>query len=146
MRKLLFIIVAVLASVTCSAQKVISEENVMHTQTLKTTDLGNQKLVVGINAGDTAFALSLATGHKYRVQVTLGGTDDALRMLQFLLDYDAKSGDIIDLENASGNVAKWSGASGYTVYSEGKQFSGHLRKPNIKGFIKAIMEFSGRSE
>ena len=87
---------------------------------------------------------SLATGHKVRVVVSLGNTDKALHLLQFLYDYEPKKGDIIDFENETHNMARWQGASGYLVYSEGKQFTGHLRKPNIKGFIASIKEFAGK--
>ena len=127
---------------TISAQKVISP-TVTSTKTLKTTDLGNQKLEVAITNNDTVYCIVLKTGHRVNVVVSLGGTDKALQLLQFLYDYEPKKGDLIDFENDTHNVAKWQGASGYLVYSDGKQFTGHLRKPNIKGFISSIKEFAG---
>ena len=143
MKKELFIMVGLLAlATTISAQKVISP-TVTSTKTLKTTDLGNQKLEVAITNNDTVYCVVLKTGHRVNVVVSLGGTDKALQLLQFLYDYEPKKGDFIDFENDTHNVAKWQGASGYLVYSEGKQFTGHLRKPNIKGFISSIKEFAG---
>ena len=143
MKKELFIMVGLLAlATTISAQKVISP-TVTSTKTLKTTDLGNQKLEVAITNNDTVYCVILKTGHRVNVVVSLGGTDKALQLLQFLYDYEPKKGDFIDFENDTHNVAKWQGASGYLVYSEGKQFTGHLRKPNIKGFISSIKEFAG---
>ena len=143
MKKELFIMIGLLAlATTISAQKVISP-TVTSTKTLKTTDLGNQKLEVAITNNDTVYCVVLKTGHRVNVVVSLGGTDKALGLLQFLYDYEPKKGDIIDFENDTHNVAKWQGASGYLVYSEGKQFTGHLRKPNIKGFIASIKEFAG---
>lgn len=127
---------------TISAQKVISP-TVTSTKTLKTTDLGNQKLEVAITNNDTVYCIVLKTGHRVNVVVSLGGTDKALQLLQFLYDYEPKKGDLIDFENDTHNVAKWQGVSGYLVYSDGKQFTGHLRKPNIKGFISSIKEFAG---
>ena len=143
MKRKLFIMVGLLVlATTISAQKVISP-TVTSTKTLKTTDLGNQKLEVAITNNDTVYCVVLKTGHRVNVVVSLGGTDKALQLLQFLFDYEPKKGDIIDFENETHNVAKWQGASGYLVYSEGKQFTGHLRKPNIKGFISSIKEFAG---
>ena len=141
-KKLLIMIGLSILATTISAQKVISP-TVTSTKTLKTTDLGNQKLEVAITNNDTVYCVFLKTGHRVNVVVSLGGTDKALQLLQFLFDYEPKKGDIIDFENETHNVAKWQGASGYLVYSEGKQFTGHLRKPNIKGFISSIKEFAG---
>ena len=126
-----------------TAQRVVTP-TVTSTKTLKTTDLGNQRLEVAITNSDTVYCVTLSTGHSIRVVVGLGGTDKALGLLQFLYDYEPNKGDIIDFENETHNMAKWQGVSGYLVYSEGKQFTGHLRKPNIKGFIKSIKEFAGR--
>lgn len=143
MKKRLFIMIGLsILATTISAQKVISP-TVTSTKTLKTTDLGNQKLEVAITNNDTVYCIVLKTGHRVNVVVSLGGTDKALQLLQFLYDYEPKKGDLIDFENDTHNVAKWQGASGYLVYSDGKQFTGHLRKPNIKGFISSIKEFAG---
>lgn len=143
MKKLLIIIASILMTYSVDAQKVVTP-TVTSTKTLKTTDLGNQKLEVAITDGDTVYCVTLATGYKVRVVVDLGGTDRALGLLQFLYDYEPKKGDIVDFENETHNMAKWQGVSGYLVYSEGQQFTGHLRKPNIKGFIRSIKEFAGR--
>ena len=143
MKKKLIIMVGLLAlATTISAQKVVST-TVTHTKTLKTTDLGNQKLDVAIMDNDTVYYVILKTGYSQNVVVSLGRVDAALKLLQWLYDYEPKKGDIIDLENSTHNMAKWQGASGYLVYSEGKAFTGHLRKPNIKGFISSIKEFAG---
>jgi hypothetical protein len=138
MKKTLLIVTVSLFGMAVNAQRVTNNK------TLKTTDLGNQRLEVYVSGSDTAYSISLASGHRTRVEVALGGTDAALKLLQWLADYEPKRGDIVEFENETRNVAKWEGASGYLVYSEGRAFSGHLRKPNIKGFIKAINDFAGR--
>lgn len=143
MKKLLIIIASILMTYSVDAQKVVTP-TVTSTKTLKTTDLGNQKLEVAITDGDTIYCVTLATGYSRRVVIELGNTDKALSLLQFLYDYKPKKGDIIDFENETHNTARWQGINGYLVYSEGKQFSGHLRKPNIKGFIASIKEFAGK--
>ena len=144
MRRIFIIMAACLIWMAISAQRVISsDKNVVKTKTLKTTDLGNQRLEAVIS-NDTSYVITLATGQGTRVVVALGVADSALHLLQFLADYEPSKGDIIDFENETGNVARWQGASGYLVYSEGRQFTGHLRKQNIKGFIRTIREFSGK--
>lgn len=145
MKQAIIIITACMLAVAARAQRVVTNSpSVTSTRTLKTTDLGNQRLEVLENGTDTSYVISLATGKSVRVVVALGGTDEALKLLQWLADYEPKRGDIIDLENETENVAKWQGASGYLVYSQGKMFTGHLRKPNIKGFIKTIKEYAHR--
>ena len=120
MKRKLFIIIGVaMLATSISAQRVISP-TITSTKTLKTTDLGNQKLEVAITNNDTVYCVVLKTGHRVNVVVSLGGTDKALQLLQFLYDYEPKKGDIIDFENETHNMAKWQGASGYLVYSEGK--------------------------
>lgn len=144
MKKKLFMMIGLsILATTISAQKVISPR-VTSTKTLKTTDLGNQKLTVAVTDNDTTYCIILKTGHSMNVVVDLGRKDKALSLLQWLYDYEPKKGDIIDLENATRNMVEWRGASGYLVYSEGKAFTGHLRKPNIKGFISSIKEFAGK--
>lgn len=143
MKRIIIMMLASLCCMVASAQRVLTP-TVTSTRTLKTTDLGNQKLEVAITDGDTVYCVTLATGYKVRVVVSLGRADKALQLLQFLYDYEPKKGDIIDFENETHNTARWQGINGYLVYSEGKQFSGHLRKPNIKGFIASIKEFAGK--
>ena len=139
-KQLLIFALMLMAVVSVFAQKVVKKE------TLKTTDLGNQKLEVVINGQDTTYAVALKTGNMFQkyIIVGLGGTDQALKLLEFLENYESQKGDIIDFENPTGNTAKYQGASGYLVYSEGGHLSGHLRKPNIRGFIKEIKSFSHR--
>lgn len=145
MKRIIIMMLAALCCMVASAQRIVTP-TVTHTKTLKTTDLGNQKLEVAITDGDTIYCVTLATGRDVRVVVELGNTDKALGLLQFLYDYEPKKGDIIDLENATHNMARWQGINGYLIYSEGKQFSGHLRKQNIKGFIRTIKQYAGREE
>lgn len=145
MKQAIIIMAACMLAVAARAQRVVTNSpSVTSTRTLKTTDLGNQRLEVLENGTDTSYVISLATGKSVRVVVALGNTDEALKLLQWLADYEPKRGDIIDFENETENVAKWQGASGYLVYSQGKMFTGHLRKPNINGFIKTIKEYAHR--
>jgi hypothetical protein len=132
---LLFILITL--SLSAQAQRIVKNK------TLKTTDLGNQKLEVSIADNDTVYVMFIKCGSvaKKYVTVELGNSKDALRILQFLLDADISGDDVINLENPSNNLVKKNSLGGYLVYSEGHAFSGQLRKPNIKGFIKAIHDF-----
>lgn len=137
MKKILILLLITL-SISAQAQSIVRNK------TLKTTDLGNQKLEVSIADNDTVYVMFIKSGSvaKKYITVELGNSKDALRILQFLLDADISGDDVINLENPSNNLVRKNPLGGYLVYSEGHAFSGQLRKPNIKGFIKAIHEFS----
>lgn len=118
-------------------------QTVTKTKTLKVTDLGNQRLEAFISR-DTTYVLYVKTGQRVYPYVTcdLGRKERAIELLTFLYDLDVEKGDIIDLENDTHNLVTKNKLGGLRVYSEGKQFSGQLRKPNISGFIEAIREFA----
>lgn len=118
-------------------------QTITRTTTLKSTDLGNQKLEA-VMGNDTTYVLLIKTGARVMPYLTcaLGNKERAIHLLTFLYDLDIKKGDIVDLENETHNFVAKNSLGGLRVYSEGKQFSGQLRKPNIKGFIEAIKEFT----
>ena len=131
-------------SVLCLAvAMVLQGQTITKTVTLKSTDLGNQKLVA-IIGNDTAYAMQIKTGNRYYKSLTVGLGDrkEAIRLLTFLYDTEISKGDIIDLENPTHNLVSKNPLGGLLVISEGRQFSGQLRKPNIKAFIEAIQEFA----
>lgn len=133
MRKYVLMALIAFFAIGAEAQKMTT------TQTLKTTDLGNQKLEMAVTDNDTVFALTLATGyHGKRVVVGLGNKADAIRLLKYLAEAKVKVGDIVDMENATHNVAVWRKINGYEVFSEGRAFSGHLQKRHCKIFIETI--------
>ena len=118
-------------------------QTITKTITLKSTDFGNQKIVAVIG-NDTAYAMQIKTGNRYQKYLTvgLGVRSDAIRLLTFLLETEIEKGDIVDLENPTHNLVSKNPLGGLLVISEGRQFSGQLRKPNIKAFIEAIKEFA----
>lgn len=118
-------------------------QTVFKTVTLKSTDLGNQKLEA-VMGNDTTYVLLIKTGSRAMPHLTcaLGNKERAIQLLTFLYNLEVKKGDIVDLENETHNLVKKNSLGGLLVYSEGKQFSGQLRKPNIKGFIETIQEFT----
>ena len=118
-------------------------QTVIRTVTLKSTDLGNQKLEA-VMGNDTTYVLLIKTGARIKPQLTcaLGNKERAIHLLTFLYDLDIKKGDIVDLENETHNLVTKNSLGGLLVYSEGRQFSGQLRKPNIQGFIETIKEFT----
>lgn len=118
-------------------------QSITKTVQLKSTDLGNQKLEA-ITGKDTTYVMLIATGNRFQKYLTvdLGRKEDAIRILNFLLDAEIKKGDIIRLENPTDNLVTKNALGGFLVHSEGRQLHGQLRKPSIKGFIEAIKEFS----
>lgn len=118
-------------------------QTITRTVTLKSTDLGNQKLTAVIG-NDTTYVLLIKTGSIAMPQLTcaLGNKEQAIHLLTFLYELNIKKGDIVDLENETHNLVTKNSLGGLLVYSEGRQFSGQLRKPNIKGFLEAIKEFT----
>lgn len=78
MKRIIIMMLAALCCMVASAQRVLTP-TVTSTKTLKTTDLGNQKLEVVITDGDTVYCAILKTGHKYNVVVSLGRADKALQ-------------------------------------------------------------------
>ena len=141
MRKYLFLL---MMAVTVSAQA----QRMVKTQVLKSTDLGNQKLEVAIEKSDTTFVLILKTGNRVvpRVNVVLGGREDAVRLLNYLNEAQPKGDDVIDLENPSHNLVKKNSLGGLLVFDELQVTSGTLRKQNIKAFLKAIDEYYGMKD
>lgn len=118
-------------------------QSVTKTKMLKSTDLGNQKLEA-VMGNDTTYAIMIKTSNRYQpyFPVDLGKKDNALRLLHYLYDLDIQKGDIVNLENSTNNRVTKNPLGGLRVVSETGVFSGQLRKPNIKGFIEAIEEFS----
>ena len=141
MKKILLTAAMALVVSLCYGQQIVRAKK------LKSTDLGNQRLEVTVDGRDTTFVIYICNQQAARhpFPVVLGGKDNALRLLNFLLDAELKNDDIIRLENPSDNyVGKQT--SGFTVYSEGRMFSGQLRKANIRAFVKAINEYCAGKE
>ena len=133
----------VLLSLFWAVAMISQGQTITKTITLKSTDLGNQKLVAAVG-NDTIYAMMIKTGNRYQKYLTvgLGEKKEAIRLLTFLYETEVSKGDIIDLENETHNLITKNSLGGLLVYSEGRALSGQLRKPNIKGFIEAIHEFA----
>ena len=134
--------ITVIMMMVCVA---VQAQTIIRTDVLKKTDLGNQRLEATREGSDTTYVMLIATGNDFKpfVDVVLGGKADAFRLLHFLLDADISGDDIIALDNPTNNLVKKNTLGGYRVFSEGRQLSGQLRKPNIKAFIKAIHQYCG---
>lgn len=135
MKKIIMIFALSMACINMLGQTVIE------TETLKVTDLGNQKLCVCKVDGVTDYyCILLKTGNIYQKYITvpLGERDECIKQLQFLYDLKPKKGTYIQLDNETKNVLVWNEFGYYTVFSEGRILKGRLRKQNIKGFIKKL--------
>ena len=140
MRKILFLLM-MMVSLAVSGQ-ILTKSKV-----LKSTDLGNQKLQMAIQKNDTVYAIVLKSSGGGRIDdvivVALGNRENALRLLNVMLDVELEKDDVLELENETKNVVKkWPlPGGGFAVFHELGVRYGQLRKPNIKGFIKAIEKY-----
>ena len=133
MKKIIVLLLMIVPLMTIQAQSISKVE------TLKTTDLGNQKLQVA----DSVFCILLKTGNQFQkyIPVGLGRKNEALKLLQFMLDANMKGKDVLTMDNPTNNTAKWGGASGYIIFSDGGILKGRLRKQNIRAFIEEIEKY-----
>lgn len=135
MKKIILFLVISVMCVSVYAQTVVEVE------TLKVTDLGNQKLCAAkVNGCIDYYYIMLKTSNIYQKYITvyLGDKEEAIRLLRFLYDLNSKSGTYIHLKNRTNNVVSWNRLGYYTVFSEGRVLKGHIRKQNIKGFIAEL--------
>lgn len=135
MKKIILFLVISVMCVSVYAQTVVEVE------TLKVTDLGNQKLCAAkVNGCIDYYYIMLKTSNIYQKYITvyLGDKEEAIRLLRFLYDLNSKCGTYIQLENRTNNVVSWNRLGYYTVFSEGRVLKGHIRKQNIKVFIAEL--------
>lgn len=104
--------------------------------TLRTTELGNQKLIVT----DSTFVLVLKSSVK-PISIVLGNKEQALRIPRFLSEADVRKGDVVELENEEGDVAKFNGLKQYEFLSPGRQYTGQMAKRYMKGYIEAVEKY-----
>lgn len=137
MKRILLAFVAIVWVLSASCQSVTRAYK------LKSTNFGNQRIEAYVSNGDTTYCMHFKTTNRYQTYfpVSLGRKDDAVRILNFLLETEIRGDDVIDLENETKNYVKKNTLGGYLVYSEGGTFSQQLLKKNIKSFISAIEEF-----
>ena len=138
MKTILLPIMLAMATAVCG-------QTVSKHKKLKTTDFGNQRLEAIITNSDTTYVMFIATGNRFQKYLScdLGNRERALHLLTFLYELEVDGEDVVDLENDTHNMVTKNGLGGLRVFSEGKALSGQLRKPNIRGFIRAIKEFNG---
>lgn len=135
MKKIILFLVISVMCVSVYAQTVVEVE------TLKVTELGNQKLCAAkVNGCIDYYYIMLKTSNIYQKYITvyLGDKEEAIRLLRFLYDLNSKDGTYIHLENRTNNVVSWNRLGYYTVFSEGRVLKGRIRKQNIKGFIAVL--------
>lgn len=131
MRKLLFILFACLPMMM-QAQKLNRAE------TIRTTELGNQKMVVM----DSTFVLILRATPPIRI--VLGTREKALQILRFLYTTETKRGDIIELENEAGDIARYNSLKQYEFATPGRDFEGQIAKRYLKGYIEVIENYGSK--
>lgn len=129
MKKLLSLLMVLCMATGLQAQKI------SRPQTLRSTELGNQKLILT----DSIYTLVLRA-RPNNITIVLGNKEQALKILRFLSTADVRRGDIVELENANGDVAKFNGLKQYEFFSPGRQYTGQMAKRYLKGYIEVIEE------
>lgn len=146
--KRLTIIIAMLliTAIAANAQSVINQQS-------KRSKYSSMRLITQMKDGVTVYAWDFTPDLKKRNKplsgklyydpiVPLGDKEQAIRIMTFLLDYNSKKGDIINLENGYGHYA--TGGRGwlkiYSIYTEDGYNVGMMAKKQLKEFIKFLSE------
>lgn len=130
MRKVLLILMMVFCF-SAVAQKI------SRPVTIRTTELGNQKLIVT----DGIYTLVVKSSVR-PISIVLGSRDKALQILRFLFTADVRKGDIVELENENEDIARYNSLKQYEFFSAGRQYTGQMAKRYIKGYIEAIEKYT----
>ena len=106
-------------------------------EVLKSFRLGNCKLINTDGAISIEATVLEATGLKMMVQ--LGGKDQAIAILQSMVDYKPAKGETVSLNNPSDNEAEYRKIIGdWLILSRGKMMSISVTKGELKKMITAL--------
>ena len=135
MKKLLVLIVLVLSSVSMFSQITSNGKP----ETLKSFRMGVCKLINTSGAISIEATVIEATGLKMIVQ--LGDKDQAIAILQSMVDYKPAKGETVSLNNPSDNEAEYQKFNGvWLILSRGRAASIAVSKGEMKKMITALSE------
>lgn len=133
MKKLLVLLVLVMTSVAMFSQITSNGKP----EVLKSFRLGNCKLINTEGAISIEATVLEATGLKMIVQ--LGDKDQAVAILQSMVDYKPVKGETVSLNNPSDNEAEYRKLMGdWLILSRGKMMSISVTKGEMKKMITAL--------
>lgn len=133
MKKLLVLLVLIMTSVSMFSQITSNGKP----EVLKSFRLGNCKLINTDGAISIEATVLEATGLKMMVQ--LGDKDQAIAILQSMVDYKPAKGETVSLNNPSDNEAEYRKLIGdWLILSRGKMTSISVTKGEMKKMITAL--------
>ena len=135
MKKLLVLLVLIMTSVSMFSQITSNGKP----EVLKSFRLGNCELINTDGAISIEATVLEATGLKMVVQ--LGGKDQAIAILQSMVDYKPAKGETVSLNNPSDNEAEYRKFMGdWLILSRSKMMSISVTKGELKKMITALNE------
>ena len=135
MKKLLMLLVLVMTSVSMFSQITSNGKP----EVLKSFRLGNCKLINTDGAISIEATVIEATGLK--MEVRLGDKDQAIAILQSMVDYKPARGETVSLNNPSDNEAEYRKIMGdWLILGRGKMTSISVTKGEMKKMITALSE------
>ena len=135
MKKLLMLLVLVMTSVSMFSQITSNGKP----EVLKSFRLGNCKLINTDGAISIEATVIEATGLK--MEVRLGNKDQAIAILQSMVDYKPAKGETVSLNNPSDNEAEYRKFMGdWLILSRSNITSISVTKGEMKKMITALSE------
>lgn len=135
MKKLLMLLVLVMTSVTMFSQITSNGKP----EVLKSFRMGVCKLINTSGAISIEATVIEATGLK--MEVRLGNKDQAIAILQSMVDYKPAKGETVSLNNPSDNEAEYQKFNGvWLILSRGKAASIAVSKKEMGKMITALNE------
>ena len=135
MKKLLVLLVLVMTSVTMFSQITSNGKP----EVLKSFRMGVCKLINTSGAISIEATTTEAAGLK--LEVSLGDKDQAIAILQSMVDYKPAKGETVSLNNPSDNEAEYRKIMGdWLILSRGKMASISVTKGEMKKMITALSE------
>lgn len=133
MKKLLVLLVLIMTSVTMFSQITSNGKP----EVLKSFRLGNCKLINTDGAISIEATVIEATGLK--MEVRLGDKDQAIAILQSMVDYKPAKGETVSLNNPSGNEAEYRKLMGdWLILSRSNITSISVTKGEMKKMITEL--------
>ena len=135
MKKLLVVLALVMTSVSMFSQITSNGKP----EVLKSFRMGNCKLINTDGAISIEATVIEATGLK--MEVRLGDKDQAIAILQSMVDYKPARGETVSLNNPSDNEAEYRKIMGdWLILGRGKMTSISVTKGEMKKMITALSE------
>ena len=135
MKKLLMVLVLVMTSVSMFSQITSNGKP----EVLKSFRMGVCKLIN--TSGDISIEATTTEASGLKLKVRLGDKDQAIAILQSMVDYKPAKGETVSLNNPSDNIAEYQKFNGvWLILSRSRVTSIAVSKGEMKKMITALNE------